>query len=142
MNGLSKGSAGDSKNWLNSLMVPLLKSEGKIRPIAIDNVFIRLVGRLILSRFGKEVGRQLWPHQYAIGITKGIESLFHRVSQWSRELRTQDSIIQLDLTNAFGTISRQQIQNQLELIAPDLVPYFKWAVLRRWGSNSPPQAQL
>jgi len=47
LNSLSQGKGGDAKLWINSFFFFILKSDNNLRPIAVDDIFIRLLGRCV-----------------------------------------------------------------------------------------------
>ena len=135
INAIANGKAGNSDFWVNSLIIPLSNDGVKIRPIAVDNIFLRLVGKLILQSRSSDIGKSLLPFQKAIGIQSGNEQIIHETHSWVTKMSTglnTDSIAQLDLSNAFGSIDRNAILEALSKIAPEIVPYFKWT----YGTSS------
>jgi len=129
---LSQGKLGSSSQWIKSLFIPLIKKNGKIRPIAVDNIFIRICGKVLSLLLKSEVGNQLLPIQYGIGIKGGCEMIVHTTTNWTTQilqegLNGNKIIIKLDLKNAFNTIDRHAIRNGIKKYAPKLITYFDWA---------------
>jgi len=129
---LAQGKLGPSSLWIKSLFIPLKKKNGKIRPIAVDNIFIRICGKAISLLSKKTVGEQLLPIQYGIGIRGGCEMIVHTTANWITQLLSEGTggkkvIIKLDLQNAFNTIDRDAIRRGIAKYSPELLTYYNWA---------------
>jgi hypothetical protein len=69
INLLIKGKMGKPTTWIKSLLIPLSKKKDEIRPIAIDNVFMRLTGKALMGKYGKQAGEDMLPMQNGVGIS-------------------------------------------------------------------------
>jgi hypothetical protein len=91
-------------------LIPLLKKNNEgIRPIAVD-----------VSKNGTNAGK-LVPYQYGIVIPRGTETIAHVTQTFAKGVQREGStqcIQQLDIENAFGSISRLAIYRETFL------PYF------------------
>jgi len=137
---LAQGRLGLSTQWIKSLFIPLTKKNGKIRPIAVDNIFIRICGKVLSLLLKSEVGNQLLPIQYGIGIKGGCEMIVHTTTNWTTQilqegLNGNNIVIKLDLKNAFNTIDRNAIRHGIKNYAPKLLTYFDWAYGRTTDIN-------
>jgi len=130
-NFLIKGEGGNVNLWINSLLI-FVSKEGKktLRPLAIDEVFIRLVSKSINSVMSISVGEKLTPIQYGVGIKGGCEYVSHSVSMWVEEILKDPGsnkiIIRLDKKNAFNSIPRVTIRRGILKHCPELLWYFDW----------------
>jgi hypothetical protein len=61
-----------------SRLVPLSKGGGKVRPIAVGDVWLRLTGKCAIASC-IEVGRKLAPAQLGVGIS-GAQCVGHAVA--------------------------------------------------------------
>ena len=67
VNYMIEGKGGSSQIWNASKLIPLKKKNNNgIRPIAISDVWVRLIGRLISSKMAKQMGEDLKPIQFAM----------------------------------------------------------------------------
>jgi hypothetical protein len=130
-NYLIKGDGGNVNLWINSLLI-FVSKEGKknLRPLAIDEVFIRLVSKSVNSVMSVSVGEKLQPIQYGVGIKGGCEYVSHSVSMWVEEILKDPGsnkiIIRLDKKNAFNSIPRAIIRRGILKHCPELLWYFDW----------------
>ena len=59
LNLLLAGKGGDSSPLLISRLIPLRKSNGVLRPIAISDIWLRLASRCASSKVSRNVGQTL-----------------------------------------------------------------------------------
>jgi hypothetical protein len=118
---------GTEPNWKRltaSRLIPLVKSEEKIRPIAVGEVIMRLASRILLRNHTQDLSHFLRPTQLGVKEPGGTEKIVHMVR---REVQNGKAIMTLDLANAFNSISRETIREVLEDKFPSMLPYFTWA---------------
>jgi len=64
-----------------------------------------------------------------VGVPTATESIIHKISSiisvWDDDTPTR--LLQLDVRNAFNSISRQSIWEQVHVVIPDLERWFLWA---------------
>jgi hypothetical protein len=83
LNLMHRNQAGTSKDWINSLLILGSKKGGKgIRPIAVDNVFMRIMGKCLNLQLARKVGNKLEPLQLAVGASAGCERAAHNLLVW------------------------------------------------------------
>jgi hypothetical protein len=90
-------------------VVPLRKSNGRIRPIAIDNTLRRLVTKVLLPAaiaFSREF---LHPEQACNGVRSGADALVHETREFLEEYPDDGDfvIVSIDAWNAFNTFSAE-----------------------------------
>ena len=109
--------------WIKPTIYLLSKKKGGIRPIAVDNIFVRIVGKLLCRMFSPELARTFSNLQFAVGVPAGVETVAHTVSLWIHEILTgSDNVIaHLDTKNAFNTIRRDAILRGLIEYCPELI---------------------
>lgn len=140
INLLIKGQGGSNTIWCKSMLIPLGKKNGGIRPLAIDNIFMRIIGKCINALVAKPIGDSLLPIQYAIGISGGCEMVVHTATNWVQHIlldsasnnNNNNIVLKLDLKNAFNSISRNAIRAGVISYAPNLLKYFNWV----YGNNT------
>src|SRR6185437_7744741 len=110
-----------ASDWLrSSILFPLKKPDGGIRPIACGEVFSRLVAKWTLSSFRPL--DFLLPEQYGVGT--GVDETLCHIND-SIHLATH-GISSLDLTNAFNSVSRHHLASVIGVQAPFLLGFFRW----------------
>jgi hypothetical protein len=73
------------------------------------------------KRLQKSFSRHFKNLQYGVKEPQGTEQVIHAVR---RDLAEGYAALTVDLSNAFNSISREKIRQQLELHFPSLLPYF------------------
>lgn len=110
-------------------LVGVPKRQGGIRPIAIANLWLKLLGTIAMDRDGGRPSR----HQYAINTPKGCEVIIHQVLKSLRDLGDGYVAVKCDLTNAFNSIKRKVVNEQLRSHDTMLQQYWRLA----YGGPSP-----
>ena len=105
------------------------KGNGGVRPIAISDSFMRLAGSTALNVTKENIKNYLEPTQLAVGSQSGTETIIHQTRQLMKD---GHFILQIDLTNAFNSVSRCAIQEELIKHAPSLLNYWD----RLYGSHT------
>ena len=104
------------------------KPDGGIRPIAVGEVWIRLLSRIVLKRIGDDIVKDLLPFQRAIAVKGGAEILCHTLHLLKHiilncdeptlenisNLMPKSSCIQSIDHNAFNCISRSSIHKAID----------------------------
>lgn len=134
-NRILAGNLPDAATWLTSRIIPLRKPSGGLRPIAIGSAWYRLLCRAVAAQVSKEMGSMLLPLQFGVGIKGGAESVVHSLqlhrrsasAAWSSQREEAEIAIAVDFRNAFNSIRRGAIAQQLQAKRPDLLPLFRWA---------------
>ena len=135
LNHMARGMGGDTSVWLRSRCVPLIKPCGGVRPICVGEAWPQILGRLIARKVSKAAGDYMVPLQWGIGVAGGGEVVAHLGHIYADiahatntgEDATDLGIQQIDFSNAFNSVRRRPIWNQLVTHAPHLLPFFKWS---------------
>lgn len=118
---------GNMQEWPEfraSRLIPLQKAGGGIRPIAIGEVWARLVSMCAMTA-SPDIGPGLAPLQVGVGIRGGAQCMGHAIN--AGVLANPDSVtLQLDAKNAFNTLSRNAMLKAVATRAPNLLPYAQW----------------
>jgi hypothetical protein len=110
---------------LQSTLLPISKPCGGIRPIAIGEVWYRLAGLCALATC-KDVGQSLAPLQLAVGVPGGAQIVGHALA--AGIAAEPDCVtLQLDVRNAFNTLSRQRMLKAVAQRSPSLLPFATWS---------------
>ena len=109
-----------------------IKKDGGHRPVAVGEIFRRLVSKCAAFKFTPDAVETLKPLQLGVGVRGGVEIAVHSV----RAVIEDTSIppeekwtLQLDFQNAFNTMNRDCIFEETYMTLPQLMPW----VLKAYG---------
>ncbi|KAL0219595.1 hypothetical protein P9112_005248 [Eukaryota sp. TZLM1-RC] len=109
---------------MSSRLVALNKPGGGVRPIAVGESITRLLAIISFKRVKSSAINFFRPYQFAIGIPDGTtcaalctDLLFNQ--------KGENYLLNIDFKNAFNSVFRSSILQELELHYPPLLPYFK-----------------
>ena len=91
-----------------SRLVALSKGDGGVRPIAMGECLYRVVARAISIEYRELLSAFFLPDQYAVATRAGCETVAWGAKVFT-EVHDNSAILQLDVSNAFNTISRTAI---------------------------------
>ena len=105
-----------------------------IRPIAIANLWMKLLGTTGMARDGAKPSK----HQYAIGHKNGCLKVIHQVRKKLEELMEEHPdedwvAVKIDISNAFNALMRRAVRGTLEGHDDLIQQYFRLA----YGGASP-----
>ena len=98
------------------------KKQGGVRPIAIGDVYCRLVSKCLASLVAEEAVFAFCPFQLGIKVRGGCEAVIHATSATftSPSPVNERYILQVDLENAFNNIDRSHFLNETRKRFPSL----------------------
>jgi hypothetical protein len=113
-----------------SRLIPLQKPDGGLRPIAVGDIIYRLASKAILRHSFRP--DWLLPLQFGVGTKGGVEPVIRAVQRALDSSLPQPftHIASLDFSNAFNTVSRQDIAQATRQHAPGIYRAAKWAYNR------------
>ena len=127
VNLLIKGQAHpDVSPWLcGALLMALPKKDGSARPIAVGEMFRRLAGKVLCASYRDAIRDYLWPLQIGVAQPLGTEVGLQVARQWCYRNRQNASqvFVKLDFSNAFNTIDRQVLLQEVRNQFPGLAPW-------------------
>jgi len=97
-----------------STLIGFNKGEGDVRPIAIGDVFRRIIGKVLLLKSNGKIKAFFGDIQQGVATKRGGENIIHCVKDYYDEMSDQEGILQVDICNAFNCIERNAF---LEVIA-------------------------
>ena len=97
-NGMRTGTGILTRALTSARLIPLTKTSGGVRPIAVGDIFYRTCAKALV----RKLRGGLHPKQFGVGTKLGVEPLIH----FLRTRPPTDTIISIDLKNAFNSISR------------------------------------
>jgi hypothetical protein len=107
-------------------LIPLLKrgtvdAPEDVRPIAIGSALRRLAEKTLLRTHSEELQAHFLPHQLAVAVpngtelgTKAVQVLLHARPTWG--------VLELDISNAYNTVSRAAFLDAALAVFPALLP--------------------
>ena len=105
-----------------SRLVALPKGVNDVRPIAIGEVLRRITAKAICSEKQTDFQSFFCPIQHGVATEGGVETIVHHV-QALIEQHPEWVILKSDVKNAFNSISRQHMLQQICNSFPDLYPH-------------------
>ena len=130
-NNINSGKVGSSRIWINSMLGFIAKSEGGLRGICVDNVFIRMAGKVALAVDNSGIGQILVTGgQLGVGVKGGSQVLAHTIANWvsliKAEVSSKKIVVKLDIVKAFNSVFRSSIRDAVLEFKPSLVKSFDW----------------
>ena len=128
VNRIAVGNIGEILPLFNaSRLIALGKPNGKIRPLAVADALVRIVQRLWNGLYRESVSKNLAPLQFGITRKSGCELIAHAVRCYTTACRGNDlvGVLQLDISNAFNSISRMAVYNEVVRQMPLVAPLFR-----------------
>lgn len=109
-------------------LVAVPKPRGGVRPIAIGEVLRRLTGKCLMESVRGRAREHLFPAQVGVTVPAGAEAAVHAVRAWATRHRDAANkvLLKLDFTNAFNTVSRQQVLHHVRSQFPELARWVTW----------------
>ena len=104
-------------------LIPLDKHPG-VRPIAVGEVFRRLVCRAVMRVLESDVLRATAPMQLCIGVPSACEAGVHAMQDlFARE--DTEGILFVDATNAFNSLNRNAALHNVPYVCPAMAKVFQ-----------------
>jgi hypothetical protein len=132
------GSLPDWEDIRACRLIPLLKKNGGVRPIAIGEVWARLMSMCAMAECA-ELGSALAPLQVGVGIKGAAQCLGHAIMAGVME--HPDAVtVQVDFKNAFNMLCRHKMIKAVIEYAPQLLRYVMWMYRHAsplWVAGSP-----
>ncbi|KAL0820722.1 hypothetical protein ABMA28_006551 [Loxostege sticticalis] len=102
----------------------LSKKDGGLRPIAVGSTLRRLSAKIACYSIKESMADYLQPHQLGFGTRQGCEGAIHATRSFVMDFNNADSvIIKLDIKNAFNSLERDVLLNEVKDIIPSLYPF-------------------
>jgi len=109
-------------------LVPLLKKDGGIRPIAIGEIWRRWASKVAARHGATAMKAKLRPLQVGVSTPNGAEAIVHSMNHLiATQLDTPGiTCFKVDYKNAFNTIRRLQFCEAVQKDIPELQAYVDW----------------
>jgi hypothetical protein len=124
---VAQGTAPGRRLLCMSRLTPLLKSDGGIRPIAVGELIYRLVGKVLVRHYSSP--SMLTPWQFGVGTPGGTEPITRALERALDDdlPAPYKHVTSLDFSNAFNSLSRQELARGILQHAPSLYRAARWA---------------
>ena len=102
---------------------------GAIRPIAVGEVFRRLVAKCLAFKLSPQAQTFLEPHQLGVKTRGGCEATIHATQSIlsDQNIHPNDKfLLQVDFTNAFNTLNREHFISEIRKRLPGLSAFVEW----------------
>ena len=127
---LAKGQAPtEIQPWLcGAALCALPKPDGGLRPVASGEVLRRLVSKCLLGTEVETLAEHLLPHQLAVGVKAGVETMPHLQRQWAEEFKHDKTRVCLayDEGNAHNEVDRHTFLCRMREIAPGICRWLEY----------------
>ena len=84
----------------------LNKGGGDVRPIAVGCTYRRLAVKVALRPLTESLGDHFAPVQLGFGTRGGCEAAAHAARTYLKNLREDEVVVKLDMSNAFNSVNR------------------------------------
>ena len=122
-------------------LTALKKKDGSIRPIACGLTIRRLVAKVALAISRRSIIRAVAPKQVGVCIKGGAEAAVHAARAFVDAEGPARVLVKLDFRNAFNTIRRDVVLEEVGLKVPELLPIvwqsYKEPSLLSWSEREP-----
>ncbi|KAK1411384.1 hypothetical protein QVD17_37932 [Tagetes erecta] len=109
-------------------LIPLLKQDNGIRPIAVGAIWRRLVSKVAMRKVGKEVAAYLGDFQFGVGVPNGAEAVLHSANRFLSAFHSDGSLAMLtvDFSNAFNEVDRTTLLREVSCRCPSIFPWVQF----------------
>ena len=116
----------------SSRLIALPKGNGDVRPIAIGETLRRLTAKVICLQLRPSFSSYFSPLQHGVATRGGSEMLVHHVQRLLEE-NPEFGVLKTDVSNAFNSVSRQHLLQEVASHFPELYGHVK----QMYGQSSP-----
>lgn len=109
--------------FYGATLCALAKKGGGVRPIAVGSTLRRLVAKAACRAVRDAVVVKLAPSQLGFGVQQGGEAAAHAARSFLANLIDGHALLKIDFTNAFNTLSREEMLNVIHNELPELYPF-------------------
>ena len=98
------------------------KKDGGVRPIAVGFVWRRLAAKVAGRHITENCANIFSPRQLGVGIPGGAEPAVHATRIFLDNLQPGNILLKIDSQNAFNTVRRDVILEEIKEVFPELLP--------------------
>ena len=111
------------KELFGATITGLIKPGGGVRPIAVGSVWRRLAAKVMVQHVSDTAAAWLAPRQLGFGVKGGAEAAAHATRRYLQELSPNSVIAKLDFKNAFNSIRRDVVIDEVQSFFPDMLRF-------------------
>jgi hypothetical protein len=101
-------------------LIPLVKKDNGVRPLAVGDRFRRLACKLALTLIAADIGPLFQPFQLGVGCPNGADTIIHSVASSLENLFLDECILQVDFSNAFNMVHRATFIRLVKIHFPQI----------------------
>ena len=129
--------SGNTPEWVRSFLfgaslLAFTKKDGGVRPIAVGLTLRRLAAKVACRSVTEKCALFLKPRQLGVGVKGGGEALVHGTRRFLDSLPAGHVFVKLDFSNAFNSVRRDVVRDEVLAQVPELLGYFDSA----YGASS------
>ena len=114
-------------SFFGGRLIALSKKDGGIRPISVGNVLRRLTAK-VASLAVAPLAADIFKHvQVGVGVRGGMEGAIHSTRQFVESLSSEEVVVKLDFKNAFNTIRRDVVLEEVSKHIPSIFHFVSTA---------------
>ena len=112
------------KVFFGASLCALTKEGGGVRPIAVGMTLRRMTTKTLIKPGSDVIGEYLGPHQLGYGTKGGCEAAVHAARHLIDNTREPLVFVKIDIKNAFNTIHRSHVLNQVSTNMANVYKFF------------------
>ena len=105
-------------------LVAIPKPHGGVRPIAIGVILRKLISSAFASIISPQLPEFFTPYQFGVGVPGGAENVVHGL-RLANALKEGSVVAEVDFVNAFNSVERFAIAEQVTRLFPQLKTWFE-----------------
>ncbi|XP_055328074.1 uncharacterized protein LOC129581172 isoform X3 [Paramacrobiotus metropolitanus] len=107
-------------------LVALRKKDGGLRPVAVGNVYSRIVAKAVGIRILPVTSEILQPHQLGSGVKKGVEGITHATRNFLLKYSNGvKALLKIDFKKGFNCVSREEVLRIVADVIPEYYAFIK-----------------
>jgi len=113
--------------FLSATLTALRKKRGGIRPVAVENLWRRLIAKIVTHRLNPSLVEYLSPLQLGVG-KNGTEAGAHAARLYFNASHSTPKVfLKLDFKNAFNELRRDSMLKEVKSFCPQFFPFISQA---------------
>ena len=109
-------------------LVALPKPNGKIRPIAVGEIWRRLAAKCAMACVRLKAAEYFSPNQLGVAVPSGCEAIVTAAQELAFKLsvNSEKVLLKIDAENAFNLVDRSTMFEQVRNVFPELSAFVEW----------------
>lgn len=118
---LGRITALEARLWGGALVAPIQKGEDKVRPIALTEAIVKLSEAVLVDLVAPSLRAAMEPRQLSVRTPGAVEALARSLRHWVTA-KPHLTLVELDLSNAYGSVFRSSVLAAVRRKCPALAP--------------------